>query len=78
MGIGPPLSAGQRTNEERNLYSLSSWNGVRKEVEEGEGKRGKEFTEPRMASSSLPGENPPIRRRMRERSHYAVEIASYL
>ena len=34
---------GQGTNEERNLYSLSSWNGVRKEVkeeEEGRGRRG--------------------------------------
>ena len=29
----------ERTNEERNLYSLSSWNGVRKEVKEGEGER---------------------------------------
>ena len=72
----------ERTNEERNLYSLSSWNGVRKEVKEGE--EGKAAGNGGGEEDSRKIRQFPtvtLRRRygkMRERGDHYPEITSYL
>ena len=50
-------AAKERTNEERNLYSLSSWNGVRKEVKEEEGNDDRESERAENGSWRIEGKS---------------------